>query len=474
MTMAMFGLLACVGTSVLAQCPPDEEWIQTFNDEFVGTTLDGSKWRALNIAWPYNNEAEYYSAANATVANGQLTILSTNQAQGGRSYTSARIETGDRFYQPFGKFEMRAKLPATQGIWPAFWLLPQSGAWPPEIDIMELLGQDPRTVYMSNHWGTAAAPQHVTVPYTGPDFSAGFHTILCEWYPGKIDYYIDGALRATSTTNIPQVPMYIILNTAVGGQWPGYPNASTVFPQRFVVDYVRAYRKLINGDFQSMSPDNTVNLYQWSRLGNAYTDGTRGRGGTRGAKMYGNFTGGENYSGAWQDLPASPGERWRASAWWQNSSTDQMQAGNEAYTKLEFVNAQGVTLQSTATLSLTASSMVNVYAMYSAEGIAPAGTTAARITLIFRQTGLNAGAAFADDAKLVRVQACCIADTDNGTGSGTPDGGVTIDDLLYYLSIFEGGSAAADVDDGTGTGIHDGGVTIDDLLYYLVRFEAGC
>ncbi len=457
-----------------AQCPTEIEWFPTWNEEFNGTSLNPANWRALNIAWPYNNEQQYYADTHATVANGELTILSTNQRQGGRNYTSARIESGDRFFQRYGRFEMRAKLPSTQGIWPAFWLLPQPTGWPPEIDIMELLGHQPNTVYMTNHWGTASNPQHLTFSYTGPDFSAAFHTFACEWHPDRIDYFVDGVLRGTSTTNIPQMPMYVILNTAVGGFWPGYPDATTVFPQRFVVDYVRAYRKLLNADFASMAPSGNVHLDQWTRFGNAFTDNLRGRGGTRAAKFFGNFTGSENYSGAFQDMPAAPGERWRASAWWANLSSDQMQSGNDASTKLEFINSSGNIIQEHATISLTVASPVNTYTPHTAEGVAPSGTVAARISLVFRQRGMNAGAAFADDARLVRVIPCCLADRDDGTGSGVPDGGVTIDDLLYYLFIFEEGRSDADVDDGTGSGTPDSGVTIDDLLYYLVRFESGC
>ncbi len=458
----------------LAQCPTEQEWFPTFNEEFNGTSLNPANWRALNIAWPHNNEQQYYASTHATVAGGELTILSTNQPQGGRNYTSARIESGDRFFQRYGRFEMRAQLPGTQGIWPAFWLLPQPDGWPPEIDIMELLGHQPSTVYMSNHWGVYPSVSTDTASFTGPNFTAGFHTYSCDWHPDRIEFYVDGVLRDTNFNGIPQVPMYIILNTAVGGFWPGYPNAATVFPQRFVVDYVRAYRTLVNGDFASMSPANTVHLDQWTRFGNAYTDNTRGRGGTRAAKFFGNFTGALNYSGAYQDMPAAPGERWRASAWWVNHSTDQMQSGNDATTKLEFINSVGGVIQEHATLSLTSATPLNSYVAHAAEGVAPPGTAAARISLVFRQQGLNAGAAFADDARLVRVVPCCVADQDNGTGSGTPDGGVTIDDLIYYLGLFEAGDVGADIDDGSGTGARDGGVTIDDLIYYLQRFEAGC
>jgi beta-glucanase (GH16 family) len=114
--------------------------------------------------------------------------------------------------------------------------------WPPEIDIMELLGSDPTTYYMSQHWGAPTSPGLAAWQYTGPDFSAGFHTFAVEWQPGVIRWLLDGQVLVTSTYNVPDVPMYLILNTAVGGNWPGNPTDQTVFPQYHDVDYVRVYR----------------------------------------------------------------------------------------------------------------------------------------------------------------------------------------------------------------------------------------
>ena len=107
---------------------------------------------------------------------------------------------------------------------------------------MELLGNDPTTYYMSQHFGTATNHGMYSWQYTGPDFSADFHTFAIEWQPGVIRWLLDGQVLTTSTSNVPDVPMYLILNTAVGGTWPGNPDGTTVFPQYHDIDYVRVYR----------------------------------------------------------------------------------------------------------------------------------------------------------------------------------------------------------------------------------------
>jgi beta-glucanase (GH16 family) len=119
-----------VSAAVIAQ-PLPGPWRMTFEDEFAGPTVDFSKWRLVDRAWPYNDERQYYRPNAVTQQNGNLVITATNQPFGGRLYTSGRIESGGgRFNQQYGRFEWRAKLPRTQGIWPALWLLPEN-QWPP-------------------------------------------------------------------------------------------------------------------------------------------------------------------------------------------------------------------------------------------------------------------------------------------------------------------------------------------------------
>ena len=197
----------------------------------------------------YNNELEYYTPDEASVENGCLVMRSQKREYKGKQYTSARLETKRKFSQQYGLFEIRAKLPKTQGIWPAHWLMPASGAWPPEIDIMELLGHQPQKVYFTFHWGTSSNHKSKGGNYTAPvDLSLDFHTYALEWNENELIWYLDGVqryrvTRLQSSNSLPAEPFYIILNTAVGGDWPGKPDASTVFPQYHYVDYVRVYQK---------------------------------------------------------------------------------------------------------------------------------------------------------------------------------------------------------------------------------------
>jgi beta-glucanase (GH16 family) len=123
------------------------------------------------------------------------------------------------------------------------------GTWPPEIDIMELLGHEPTRVYMTHHWGAWPNVQSHGGSYAGPDFSQDFHTFAIEWRPGLLIWLVDGVLRFVSTTHVPDEPFFIILNTAVGGDWPGNPDQTTVFPQYHEIDYVRWYVRSDPGDF---------------------------------------------------------------------------------------------------------------------------------------------------------------------------------------------------------------------------------
>jgi len=152
-------------------------------------------------------------------------------------YTSGLISTLPRFSQRYGYFEVRARLPRGKGLWPALWLLPADLTWPPEIDIMESIG-DPRRVYLTAHSKDAEAH---SVPADLPD--DGFHVFAVSWDPRNIVWYVDGREAARQPTPADMhKPMYFVANLAVGGHWPGAPDASTAFPADFAIDYVRAYR----------------------------------------------------------------------------------------------------------------------------------------------------------------------------------------------------------------------------------------
>ncbi len=227
--------------------PLDSSWHLTWADEFNGSSLNTTNWTPNlwgGVANAGNNEQQIYTPAAVTSSNGLLHLQATQQSLDGYSYTSGVINSYGKFAPQYGYFEMRAKLPRGKGFWPAFWLFPESGSGPAEIDTFESLGNQTNTVYMTNHWqsATGASAQSQTA-YVGPDFSQDFHTFAVKWTPTELVSYIDGVERARSTQGVPTQPMYLIVNLAVGGHWPGNPDATTPFPSSFDVDYIRVYQQ---------------------------------------------------------------------------------------------------------------------------------------------------------------------------------------------------------------------------------------
>lgn len=210
-----------------------------------------------NNGWG-NNELQYYTdrTENIKVENGYLLISANKEDYNGSSYTSARITTQGLFEQTHGRFEARIRVPYGKGLWPAFWLLGsdcETNIWPQcgEIDIMEYLGDNPNTVFGSVHGPGYSAGEAITKDYTleNDRFDTGFHVFGIEWTKDYINYYVDDVLYQQITPeDVPgewvfNNPFYIILNVAVGGNFPGAPNSETVFPQTMLVDYVRVYQQ---------------------------------------------------------------------------------------------------------------------------------------------------------------------------------------------------------------------------------------
>lgn len=234
----------------------------TWSDEFngaAGAPVDGSKWK-FDIGgggWG-NNELEYYTNSTRNVyQDGQghlaITARKENPANyqchyGTCQYTSGRILTADKFSQAYGRFEASIKIPKGQGIWPAFWML-GGGNWPNtgEIDIMENVGKTPNTVYGTVHGPGYSGGSGVGGNRTiGTPLGDAFHNYRIDWSPNLIVWYLDGSeyFRVTPADIrgnqwVFDHPFFMILNVAVGGYWPGNPDATTSFPQTMLVDYVR-------------------------------------------------------------------------------------------------------------------------------------------------------------------------------------------------------------------------------------------
>ena len=152
-------------------------------------------------------------------------------------YMSGLITTQPSFAQTYGYFEMRARLPRGKGLWPAFWLLPLDQSWPPEIDVMESIG-NPSQVFVTTH--SKASKQEGFERRISPD---EFHTFAVSWDPMNVIWYIDGREAGRHATPADMhKPMFMLANLAVGGQWPGAPDASTRFPATYEIDFIRAYR----------------------------------------------------------------------------------------------------------------------------------------------------------------------------------------------------------------------------------------
>ena len=240
-------------------------WEPVWSDEFDGNTLDASKWEfEVNARGGGNNELQYYVTNNVRVRDGFLSIEARREhftgPEGSRNYTSSRIRTRLKGDWTNGRFDIRAKLPKGKGMWPAIWMMPTDewyGGWPHsgEIDIMELLGHEPNKVYGTLHYGDAAkrhASQGASHMLKQGSFSDDFHVFRLDWEPGAMRWYVDDQQYQTQTNwhasgHAFPAPFdqrfHLILNLAVGGNWPGDPDSTTVFPQTMAVDYVRVYRK---------------------------------------------------------------------------------------------------------------------------------------------------------------------------------------------------------------------------------------
>jgi beta-glucanase (GH16 family) len=242
-------VMACGVLALLAWAatPMGGHWKLVWNDEFNGRRVDLDKWTITDTAGRamYTGELNFYNADDVASRDGKLILRTRNfpdKKKVTRPYSSGRVSTEKKFSFLYGKVEVRAKLPGTKGLWPAIWLLPADGSWPPEIDVTELLGHLPRRDFMTFHWGTRRAQQQDQSKFDGPDFTAGYHLFTVEWMPGQIRWLIDGIERKVVTSNVPDKPMFLIINTAVGGPWAGEPDKTTVMPQSFLIDYVRVYQ----------------------------------------------------------------------------------------------------------------------------------------------------------------------------------------------------------------------------------------
>jgi beta-glucanase (GH16 family) len=293
-------------------------WADDFNGT-AGSPPDSSKWgHDIGGGGWGNNELEYYtnSTSNAALDGAGHLVITARQENpagyncwyGSCQYTSARLLTEGKFTQQYGHVEARIQLPRGQGMWPAFWMLGSninSVGWPNsgEMDIMENIGREPSVNHGSMHGPGYSGCCPLTGTYTLPNgqaFADGFHTFAIDWAPNQVSFSVDGNVYETHTpadTNGNQwvfnQPFFLLLNVAVGGNWPGSPDGSTAFPQQMIVDYVHVYAQSTGGstgtitgfggkcvDVAGANPANGTavqlwtcngtNAQSWSHIGNTF------------------------------------------------------------------------------------------------------------------------------------------------------------------------------------------------------------
>ncbi len=224
----------------------------TWSDEFNGTSVDPANWTFETGNLGVNNEKEYYQAANATVANGNLIITAKQEQVGAWPYTSARMNSANKVAAQYGRIEARIKLPVGAGLWPAFWMLGvniNSGvSWPScgEIDIMEHVNAD-SLIYGTIHWSAGGnAASYGLNTSTSP---SAYHIYAVNWDTNSIRWYVDNTLYATgdisnniNSTDAFHKPFFIILNLAVAGDFPGQNVDLSKLPASMYVDYIRVYK----------------------------------------------------------------------------------------------------------------------------------------------------------------------------------------------------------------------------------------
>ncbi|NOT33107.1 MAG: glycoside hydrolase family 16 protein [Candidatus Eisenbacteria bacterium] len=260
--VCVFTIIA--GSVACTKHPTKTQWELVWQDEFdgaVGQLPDPSRWTFdVGTDWG-NGQLEYDTARPENVSldgSGNLAIIAREEPYQSRNYTSGRINTRNRFDQAGGRFEARMRLPRGRGLWPAFWLLGSNldtVPWPGcgEIDIMEFRGQEPSLLHGSLHGPGYSGGNAITNSYSVPGvpLDSTFHLYAVEWTSSSIAWSIDDHVYFTVVpSQIPSGawwvfnhPFFVVLDLAVGGSFVGPPDASTVFPQRLLVDYVRVYRR---------------------------------------------------------------------------------------------------------------------------------------------------------------------------------------------------------------------------------------
>jgi beta-glucanase (GH16 family) len=231
---------AAEGGRSTVPAPPDG-WNVVFQDGFDTKTVDSAAWTIEHRVATNMGEISFYARDDASVRDGNLILRAQRRAMGGRQFTTAQLSSKFSFH--YGRVDIRAKMPMSQGFWPALWMLPTAGAaqgFLPEIDIHESISNH-GGFYANFHWKTGSAKRQLGPVHVDTD-ATEWHVYSIEWTADRIAWLLDDQEVAAVTDGVDtthQSKMYLLITFALGGSWPGPPDQSTVFPSEMAVDWVR-------------------------------------------------------------------------------------------------------------------------------------------------------------------------------------------------------------------------------------------
>ncbi|MGD6778712.1 glycoside hydrolase family 16 protein [Sutcliffiella horikoshii] len=208
-------------------------------EDFDNEKLNNGIWEVLVREQNYNSELQFYHEDNVKVEDGILKITARNENKGSKQYTSGSIHTTDEFPILFGNIKVKAKFPNGKGLFPAIWLTPiDNSKYLPEIDIMEVIGSEPEIIYFVSHREDESGNlQSVHDSYTIENYN-DYHIYELNWTEERIEWRIDGVVVFVIKDDIPVEPMKLMINLAIGGDWPGSPTDNSIFPADFIIDYI--------------------------------------------------------------------------------------------------------------------------------------------------------------------------------------------------------------------------------------------
>lgn len=457
----------------VAQPPARPGYDVAWYDEFDGNTLDTSLWTAANTSITTNNSLQDYLPSRVLVSGGHLRILSQDIPSRGKPYRSGLVES--KSFQKEGRWDIRAKLPTSTGMWPAIWLLSDTNTmpWPSagEIDIMENRGNQPNLTSSAFHWGENGngifrhrfvdRPQTAVHNGTLQNYHDSFHTYSLEWDTDQLRFYVDDVhhwtVRDDNVENFltsDVAPMRLIINTAIGGDFLDDPDNTTVWPQTFEIDYVHVYTKSTSGTTLTFEnggfEDNGGSLASWTKFGDAINNVSSGNQhvntGSESLKLFGQFNGVTNFSGITQGLTVTPGQELTATASAFIASNDSI-AGSANFVGMnfdyfsvphgefgspEFLGSDSITLAN-------GNSPNNVWLTRQLNAVVPAGAVEARCVLVFGQSNNAGGAVHVDDVNFSVVSSVLLGDVNL-------DGAVNFLDIAPLIALLTSGDYQLEAD----------------------------